>query len=180
MPGACAAQAQQSFYARFRANNETMTALQPTWMGPLMQSDARISQALRISTSNSYWPTQTISYGNNHGLSIIALHRFQIDFDPPSYFRNHSPTLKDGFGNAGTQVKYRIASGNAEHGDFAVTAILYRSFTPGSYQNEMLTGAYFPKLAAGKAFGRFNVQSTLEGLLPTEKPPCRAGKLSGT
>jgi hypothetical protein len=167
--GDCAAQAKQSFYTRFRSHNAALTALQPTWMGPLIQSDARLSQALRISASSSYWSTHTISYGNNHGLSIIALRRFQIDLDPPSYFRNHSPALKDGFGNAGTQVKFRIASGNAEHGDFALTAILYRSFTPRSYQNDMLTGAYYPKLAAGKAFGRFNVQSTLDGLLPTGK-----------
>lgn len=169
MTCASAASAQQSFYGRFRANNASMADVQPSWMAPLIQSDSRLSQAVRISASNFYAPTQTISYGNNHGISVIAQRRFQFDFDPPSYFRNHSPTLKDGFGNAGTQAKYRIASGNAEHGNFAVTAILYRSFTPRSDQNGMLTGTYNPKLAAGKAFGWFNVQSTLGGVLPTAK-----------
>jgi len=168
--GAYGASAQGSFYERGRANNAAMTQVQPAWMGPLIQSDPRLSQALRLSFSNSYSPgEQVMSYGNNHGLSVVALQRLQIDLDPPAFFRNHSAAFKDGFGNTTTQVKYRIASGNAEHGDFALTAILSRSFTPGSYENGMLSGAYCPKLAAGKAFGRFNLQSTLGGVLPTGK-----------
>lgn len=42
-------------------------------------------------------------------------------------------------------------------------------FTRGSIQNGMLTSTYFPKLAVGKAFGRFNVQSVVSGVLPTGK-----------
>ena len=147
-----------------------MTDVQPTWMGPLIQSDSRLGQGIKVSVSNANAPgAQIVSYGNNKGFSTIAARRFQFDFNPPSYFRNHSATQKDGFGNAATQVKYRIASGNAEHGNFAVTAILYRNFTPGSNQNAMLTGAYFPKLAVGKAFGRFNMQTVVNGVLPTGK-----------
>jgi hypothetical protein len=169
--GVCAAPAQQSsYYQRLRAHNAAMTAVQPSWMGPLIQSDARLTQGIRLSVSNAYAPgAQVVIYGNNHGVSLIGGNRFQVDFVPPSFFRNHSAALRDGFGNAATQVKYRIASGNAEHGNFAVTAILSRSFTPGSYENGMFTGAYGPRLAAGKAFGRFNVQATMGGVLPTGK-----------
>lgn len=144
-----------------------MTALQPTWMGPLMQSDARLSQSVRLSVSNANAPgAQLIGYGNNHGISVIVASRFQFDFDPPSYFRNHSSEMTDGFGNAGVQVKYRIASGNAQHGNFAVSAMLFHGFAPRSYQNGMLTAYDSPKLASGIAFGRFNLQSALGGLLP--------------
>ncbi len=147
-----------------------MTAVQPSWMGPLIQSDARLSQAVRISVSNEYAPgAQIISYGNNHGVSMIGGTRFQFDFDPPAYFRNHSAALKDGFGNAGAQVKYRIASGNAEHGNFALTAIVFHGFAPRAYENGSLSSYYCPKIASGFAFGRFNVQSTLGGFLPTGK-----------
>ncbi len=160
--------AQESVYRQFRGHNAEMTAVQPAWMGPLIQSDARLAQAVRISVSNAYAPgAQIISYGNNHGISFIAARRIQIDFDPPSYFRNHSAAFKDGFGNAGSQVKYRIASGNAEHGDFALTAIVFHGFAPRAYENDMLTSYYCPKVASGVAFGRFNVQSTLGGFLPT-------------
>jgi hypothetical protein len=169
MASACAVSSQETSYEQFRGHNQAMTALQPAWMGPLIQSDSRLSQAARISVSNMYIPTQTVSYGNNHGVSLIAANRFQFDFDPPAFFRNHCAALKDGFGNAAAQVKWRLASGNAEHGNFTLTAMLARSFTPGSQQNGMLTGAFFPKLAAGRAWGRFNVQTVVDGVLPTGK-----------
>jgi hypothetical protein len=147
-----------------------MTEVQPSWMGPLVQSDPRLTQAVRVSVADFNSPgAQTISYGNNHGVSFLGGRRFQFDFNPPSYFRNHSSVLKDGFGNAITEVKYRIASGNAEHGNFAVTAIVAQGFARGASQNGMQTSYYCPKLAVGKEWGRFDLQSTLSGVLPTGK-----------
>ena len=167
---ACAASAQSSDYVHFRAHNAGMTAVQPSWMGPLIQSDSRLSQSVRISVANFNQPgAQVLSYGNNHGMTVIAARRLQFEFDPPAFFRNHSAALKDGFGNAAAQIKCRIASGNAEHGNYAVTAILSHDFAPRAYQNDLLSSVYEPKIAAGKAFGRFNVQTTLGGFLPTAK-----------
>lgn len=158
----------QTQYEQFRSHNAQMTEVQPTWMGPLIQSDARLAQAVKLSVSSASAPgAQVVSYGNNHGFSVIGLRRFQVDFDPPSYFRNHSAEQRDGFGNASTQVKLRIASGNAEHGNFIVSAMLGAGFAGGARQNGMLSSDYCPKLAAGKAFGRFQVQSALGGVLPT-------------
>jgi hypothetical protein len=160
----------QSYYQQFRSRNAAMADVQPTWMGPLIQSDARLTQAVKVSVSNATINgVQVTSYGNNHGVSLLGGRRFQFDFNPPSYFQNSFPALPDGFGNASTQVKYRIASGNAGHGNFAVSAALCRSFGGGYAQNGMLTDAYFPKLLAGKAFGRVVVQSALNGVLPTGK-----------
>lgn len=144
-----------------------MAGLQPSWMGPLIQSDARLGQGIRISVSDLSAPgEQIIGYGNNHGVSVIAMRRFQFDFDPPSFFRNHSAAYPDGFGNAGAQVKYRIASGDAEHGNFALTAIEFHGFATRAAQNGMLTAYDCPKIAAGIARGRFDMQSTLGGVLP--------------
>jgi len=167
--GPCAAAAQQPAYERFRANNATMAALQPAWMGPLIQTDSRLSQALRLSVSNSYAPNQTVNYGNGHGIAIIAGNRLQLDFMQPAYVQNNSAKLKDGFGNAEAQVKVRVASGNAEHGNYAVTAILARSFTPGSQEFGALSGTWCPKLGLGRAWGRFNLQTVMNGVLPTGK-----------
>jgi hypothetical protein len=160
----------QSYYQNFRSRNAAMADVQPTWMGPLIQSDARLTQAAKVSVSNaSVDGAHVTSYGNNHGVSLLGGRRFQFDFNPPSYFQVSSPAMPDGFGNASTQVKYRIASGNAGHGNFALSAALCRSFGGGYEQNGMLTGAYFPKLLAGKAWGRFVVQSALNGVLPEGK-----------
>ena len=166
----CPAGGQESRYELFRSHNAEMAKVQPSWMGPLIQSDARLSQAVRVSVSKSTWPNaQTISYGNNHGISLLAGTRLQFDMDPPSFFRNHSSTLHDGFGNAGTQVKWRIASGNAEHGNFAVSALLYHAFAPRVYQNQMLTSFYVPAVVAGKGVGRFAAITEIAGFLPTGK-----------
>jgi hypothetical protein len=160
----------QSYYQNFRSRNAAMTDVQPAWMGPLIQSDARLAQAAKVSVSNATVDgVHVTSYGNNHGVSLLGGRRFQFDFNPPSYFQASSPTMPDGFGNASTQVKYLIASGNAGHGNFALSTALGRSFGGGYEQNGMLTGAYFPKLLAGKAWGRFVVQSALNGILPADK-----------
>jgi len=164
------AHAQQSFYEKFRSHNSAMADIQPAWMGPLIQSDARLGQGVWLSVSDASAPGEHIlSYGNNHGVSAIVERRFQFDFDPPSFYRNHSAAYPDGFGNAAAQVKYRIASGNAEHGNFAVTAIEFHGFAPRAAQNGMLTAYDCPKIAAGVARGRFDVQSTLGGVLPAGK-----------
>lgn len=164
------AHTQEAGWDWLRGGNGRMAALQPAWMGPLVQSDSRLAQAVRLSVAQYKAPgEQIISYGNNHGISLIVGTRWQLDLNPPSFFRNHCSAFPDGWGNAATQVKYRIASGNAEHGDFAVTAILGQGFAPDAYQNEALTAYSMPKLAAGKAFGLFNVQSTLGGVLPAGK-----------
>lgn len=135
-----------------------------------MQSDPRLTQGMRLSVARASVPGADIfSYGNNHGIGFIAGTRFQFDFNPPSFFRNHSAQFPDGWGNASTQVKFRIASGNAAHGNFAVTAMLAHAFAAGASQNAMLTAYDLPRLAAGKAFGRFDVQSTLGGILPAGK-----------
>ena len=170
MAAARPAAAQETLWQRFRADNARMTALQPTWMAPLIQSDCRLSQAARLSVAQSSAPGERIiSYGNNHGISVIGGTRWQLDLNPPSFFRNHSRAFPDGWGNASTQLKFRLASGDAENGNFAVTAIVAEGFAARAYQNDALTGYSVPKLAAGKAFGRFNVQSTLGGWLPAGK-----------
>jgi hypothetical protein len=169
--GVSAAQAQQSFYQRFRSHNDAMTAVQPVWMAPLIQSDSRLGQFLRLSFSNSYTSagTQTVNYGNYHTLGLIVCNRVQLNFIAPPYVQNHSATAKDGFGDTQIEGKFRIASGNAQHGNYALTALLTYDAATGSHQNGAPTGVYNPVLAAGRAFGRFNVQSTLGGLMPAGK-----------
>jgi hypothetical protein len=168
---ACAAPAQQSFYEKLRARNDSMTAVQPTWMTPLIQPDSRLSQSVRLSFSNSYTAagTKTTNYGNYHTIGLIAGTRFQFNFMAPPYIQNNSATVQDGFGDTQVEGKVRIASGNAQHGNYAVTALLSYSAPTGSHQNGAPSAVYWPNLAAGRAWGRFNVQSTLGGMMPTGK-----------
>ena len=147
-----------------------MSKIQPLWMAPMTQPDARLGQGLRISVANfTFSGAHPIVYGGNQGISLIASRRLQFELVPPSFFRNHSPIYKDGWGNAGAEVKYRIVSGNAEHGNYAVTAALYHAFAPRAYQNGALSSIYSPLIVAGRAFRHVTVLSSLGGDLPTAR-----------
>ena len=91
MASAAAASAQQSFYERFRAHNAHMTGVQPTWMGPMIQLDSRLTQSARISFSNSYTParTHTVNYGNYHTVGLIFGDRVQLNLIAPPYIQNN-------------------------------------------------------------------------------------------
>jgi hypothetical protein len=171
MAGTCAAQTQQSAYERFRASNAQMAAMQPAMVTPMVEADPRLIQYVRAAFSNEYTAagTETVSYGNGRGLGVIAGHRFEFDYMPPSYIQHNTDSSKDGLGDTSVVGKVRIASGNAQHGNFAVAALLSHSFATGTYRNGATTDTWNPTLAACRGFGRFNAQSSLGGAMPTGK-----------
>jgi len=171
MAGSIAAHAQQSFYERFRAHNAHMAALQPPMVTPLVEADPRLIQYLRVAFSNEYTAagTQTVSYGNGRGGGVIAGNRFEFDYLPPPYIQHNTAAAKDGLGDTSLVGKIRIASADAEHGNFDMAAILSHSFATGTYKNGALTDAWGPTLVGCLGFRRFNVQSALGGAMPAGK-----------
>jgi hypothetical protein len=162
--------AQQSFEQRFTAHNSAMTALQPAMVTPLVEADPRLIQYVRASFSNEYTAarTETVSYGNGRGGGVIVGNRIEFDFLPPAYIQHNSSAV-DGLGDTSVVGKVRIASGNAEHGNFDVAALLSHSFATGTYKNGAATDTWTPTVAAGRAFRRFNVQTSLGGTMPAGK-----------
>lgn len=164
------AHAQQSFRDRFFAHNYTMSALQPTWPTPLVESEPRLTQYYRFAFSNEYTParTQTVNYGNNRGGGIVVWNRFEFDWLPPSYIQ-HNSTATDGFGDTSALMKFRIVSANAEHGNYIATFLLSHTFASSSH-NGALTDSWTPTLASGIGFLKhFDAETSLGGSLPTGK-----------
>lgn len=168
---ASATPAQQIFFEHFGAHNTAMTALQPAMVTPLVEADPRLIQYARASFSNEYTATgtQTTNYGNGRGFGVIAANRFEFDLLPPPYIQHNSAAARDGLGDTCISAKVRIASGNAEHGNFDAAAILSHSFATGTYKNGAATDTFTPTLVGGVAWRRFNVQSSLGGVMPTGK-----------
>jgi hypothetical protein len=165
-----AASGQQSFKERFVSHNAAMTALQPTWPTPLVESEPRLTQYYRFAFSNQYTPTgtQTVNYGNGRGGGIIAFNRIEVDVLPPSYVQ-HNSSAQDGFGDTAALMKFRISSADAEHGNYILTALLNHTFAS-SPHNGALTDSWNPTLAGGIGFLRhYDVESSLGGSLPTGK-----------
>lgn len=162
--------AQQSFKERFSAHNYEMTKLQPSWPTPIVEAEPRLTQYYRFAFTNQYTSahTQTVNYGNGRGGGIVAFNRIEVDLLPPGYVQ-HNSSAADGFCDAGAIVKYRIASANAEHGNYIVSATLNHTFAS-SPHNGALTDSWNPTISGGKGFLRhFDVESSLGGTMPTGK-----------
>jgi hypothetical protein len=169
--GASAASGQQSFSEQFFAHNSQVAKVQPAWVTPLVECDPRLIQYARASFSNEYAAarTETVNYGNARGMGLIAGDHFEFDYVQPPYIQHNLATSTDGFGDTSVLVKFRIASGDAKHGNFDVAALLNHSFATGSAKNGASTDTWGPTLAGGFAFRRFAVQSSLGGTMPTGK-----------
>lgn len=170
MSGNIVLSAQQSFIERFSAHNRKMSAKQPALITPLVGPDPRIVQYAKFSVAHQYTSTgtETVNYGNGRGSGIIVGDRFEFDFMAPPYIQ-HNSAAEDGFGDTAVLAKYRVASGNAESGNYDLALILSHCFATGSHKNGASTDSFGPTLAAGYAFHRFGVISSLGGTLPTGK-----------
>jgi len=161
----------RSFSERFFGHNAAMTALQPTWPTPLVETDPRLTQYYRFAFSNQYAAagTQTVNYGNARGGGIVAWNRFEFDFLSPPYIQHNSAAV-DGFGDCSVFIKARIVSANAEHGNYILTASGMHTFATGSSKNGALTDSWTPQLAGGIGLTkRIDVESSLSGNMPTGK-----------
>lgn len=154
----------------FRSHNQQMAALQPPAVTPIVASDPRLIQFARFSVSREFTAaaTETVNFGNGKGAGIILERRFELDWIPPTYIV-HNSAAKDGAGDTGALLKYRIASGNAEHANFEVTGIVSHTFATGSHSNGAATDSFTPTLATAVARKKFTLISTAGGLLPVGK-----------
>ena len=166
-----AARGQQSFRERFFAHNSEMTALQPSWIVPLVTPDPRLIQYARLSVSHEFTAAhaETVNYGNGRGFGLTLGNRFEFVYAQPAYIQHNTAGVMDGFGDTSMTLKYRIASGNAKHGNFDVAASLNHCFATGSYKNGALTDSFGPTLVAGITRRQFALISALGGTLPTGK-----------
>ena len=147
-----------------------MSSKQPSFITPLVTADPRIVQYAKFSVAHQYTSTgtETVNYGNGRGAGIIVGDRFEFDFVPPPYIQ-HNSAAEDGFGDTAVLGKFRIASANAEGGNYDVAFSLSHCFATGSHKNGASTDSFGPALTAGYAFRRFDVISSLGGTLPTGK-----------
>lgn len=160
--------AQDSFFARWQHRATDSQSKQPSWSVPLNQPYPMLIQVVRFDFARQITPTHTdtLNYGVSKGLNLVPGFNSEIDFYPPPYFEHHS-SVKDGFGDPTFGYKYRIASGNEKHGNYALSAQLLATIPTGSYSNGSTDASLTPTLEGGKGFGHFDVISTLGGTLPT-------------
>jgi hypothetical protein len=146
-------------------------AEQPHWITPLVTVTPRLEQEFRFDVLRERTTTRDdlVNLGAGKGLELIPSRRIEIIIAaPPPYLIHNSPAIKDGFGDESFLLKYRLLSGNEEHGKYILTFFLGASIPTGSYKNGSAAAVVTPTIAVGKGFGRFDVQSTLGIGLPVD------------
>jgi hypothetical protein len=159
--------AQDGFISRWESRASATQAQQPGWSSPLVASYPMLVQNFRTDFLRQVTPTHTDTwnYGGSRGLYLIPGFHSEVDVLLPPYFQHNSKT-KDGFGDMGFQYKYRILSGNQEHGSYMVSAQLASTIPTGSYSNGSAEASISPTVDGGKGFGKFDVISALTATLP--------------
>src|SRR5213080_5318263 len=132
------AQLHGQFLEQWQARVTQTQAEQPHWVTPLVTVTPRLEQEFRFDILRQRIPggKDLLNLGGGKGLELIPSRRIEIIIAaPPPYLIHHDPNVKDGFGDETFLLKYRVASGNEEHGSYILTFFLSGSIPTGSYKN---------------------------------------------
>lgn len=162
------ASAQAEFFYKWENRVRSTMAQQPPWPVPLFAPTSNLTQLFRYDIVHQITPagTDTWNYGFNKGFNLIPWYKTEVDINLPPYIQ-HNSSAHDGFGDLGTVLKYRIAAGNQEHGDYSIAASLTTTCPTGSYQNGARHTTLGPTLHAGKGYKNFDVVTSIGATLPT-------------
>ena len=160
-----------NFYARWSAQTNAIQAKQPAWPPPLVTTYVELFQVVRTDIVRQIAPawTDTWNFDNSKGVSFITPGNLEFDINLPPYIE-HNTTAVDGWGDFSFLAKARIASGNAKHGSYSVTAWALTTFPTGQAKNGAANPTVAPTVGAGKGFGNLDVQSTIGATIPTGAP----------
>jgi hypothetical protein len=173
--GGAVASAPGGFINQWQARTSATQAKQPAWAVPLVTTFTGLIQVVRTDVVRQIAPalTHTWNFDNSKGLNVVPWANTEIAVNLPPYIE-HNSTAKDGAGDMSFLGKYRIASGNAQHGDYTVSAFVLATIPTGSYKNGSTDASVAPSVGVGKGIGNFDVQSTLGATLPTHNPAITA------
>jgi hypothetical protein len=143
-------------------------AEQPYWIAPLFTTTPRLLEQLRFDIATQPKKGfETTNFGGGKGLELIPYRNTEILISIPPYVTHDKPGVQDGIGDMSFLLKYRVASGNEESGNYLVTAFLGASVPTGTCSNGTTAAILTPTLAAGKGWGDFDFQTTFGISLPT-------------
>ena len=149
-------------------NSARADASQPHWIAPLFTVTPRLLEQLRFDVADQTRKGfDTVNYGGGKGLELIPIRNTEITISTPPYLTHDKPRVVDGIGDMSFLLKYRVAAGNEEAGNYVVTAFLGVTVPTGAYSNGATSAIVTPTIAAGKGWGHFDFQTTFGVGLPT-------------
>lgn len=161
------ASASSGFFTAWEDRVRSTLAEQPAWPIPLVTASSGLLQVARTDVIRQITPaeTETWNYDNSKGVALVPWYKVEFDVLAPPYIQ-HNSKAEDGFGDFSMLLKYRLAAGNAQHGDYSLSFSLTGTLPTGSYKNGSLAPTLTPILCAGKGYRRLDVQTTVGAVLP--------------
>ncbi|MBS1822870.1 MAG: transporter [Acidobacteria bacterium] len=144
-------------------------AEQPKWAVPMYSPFPMVAQVFRLDytrqrVAGGY---DNWNIGGNKGFNFIPFSRTQIDVFIPGYILHGAKPSEDGFGDTNIIGKYRFASANEKHGNYALSAALGLHIPTGSYKNGAPSTVLTPSIIGGKGFGKLALFSSVGAAMPT-------------
>ena len=161
--------AQDRYFSDWFARVDKSKDEQPHWITPLATTTPRLEEEYRYDQLRqpNAKGVATDNYDGGKGLELIPFEKVEVIFNVPSYIDHNNPKVRNGWGDVAFLIKYRLLSGNEEHGNYILTAFLGWSLPTGQFSNGALHPVITPTIAYGKGFRNFDLQGTLGVGLPT-------------
>ena len=144
-------------------------ASQPHWVTPLATVTPRLEEEVRY---DQFWQHQATgawihSFDGGKGLELIPTTTNEVILNAPAYQERGKIKPANGFADVPfLLLKQRLFSANAANGDYIVTAFLGVTAPTGGAAFTNNAWIITPTLAAGKGFGKIDVQGTFGAALP--------------
>ena len=129
-------------------------AQQPSWPIPLVTASSGLLQVARTDFVRQIAPagTNTWNYDNSKGVNVVPWYKVEFDALAPPYIQ-HNSAAKDGAGDFSMLLKYRLAAGNENHGNYSLSFSVAGTLPTGSYKMEVSRLRFLPRFARAKATG---------------------------
>jgi len=159
-----------TFAERWYARVDKAQKSQPSWITPLATVTPRLEQEFRY---DQFWQNlgngaHVANYDGGKGLELIPTTTNEVIINLPPYENRTTNKPESGFGDTTILlIKQRLASANAENGNYIVTAFLGVVAPTGDDAFSAHAWQITPTIAGGKGYGRADVQATMGISIPT-------------
>ena len=154
---------------RWFATADQAKASQPHWMTPVVTVTPRLEQEFRFDAGfqQAGNGAHLDNYGMGKGLELIPTSSNEIILNLPPYEDRSVRKPAHGFGDDPVLlIKQRFLSANEQTGNYIVTGFLGVQAPTGAAAFTNDAWVITPTLAAGKGWGRFDIQATLGAAFP--------------
>jgi hypothetical protein len=159
------------WFAHWEDRVHQAQASQPHWITPLVTVTPRLEQEIRYDQLGESMGNGALTnvFDGGKGLELIPTTTNEVIFNAPPYLERFNKKPASGLNDwPFLLIKQRFLSANEENGNYIVTGFFSVQAPAGVAAFSNNAWVITPTLAAGKGWGRFDIQGTLGAPIPLE------------